>query len=291
MPSWRMVWRRLDEGAPDVGVLDQALPVRDAGLLRVPDRRRRAGLGHRDDQVGLDRVLARPAGGPSRPGPRARRGRRSWCPGGRGRRTRRRSPWARPAAKRLRAQAVARRSRSARRARPRGPGLAPTMSSAAVSLATTQPRSSRPSTSGPDAVRVAGGVQGVLVHEDEAEGAAQVRQHLQRGGLEGLVRVAGQQRGDQGGVGGVAAGQLAAGPASPYAGRRPGRAARRCWSGCRCGPARRCPVAVAPRVGWAFSQVDWRRSWSSGSGRRRGGRVSGASAASSKTWETRPMSL
>ena len=54
------------------------------------------------------------------------------------------------------------------------------MSSAAVSLATTQPRSSRPSTSGPDALRVAGGVQGLLVHEDQAERAAQPGQHLQR---------------------------------------------------------------------------------------------------------------
>ena len=49
----------LDEGAADVGVLDQALAVGDAGLLRVADRGRGARLGRRDDQVGLDRVLAR----------------------------------------------------------------------------------------------------------------------------------------------------------------------------------------------------------------------------------------
>ena len=36
--------RRLDEGAADVGVLHQALAVRDAGRLRVADRRRRARL-------------------------------------------------------------------------------------------------------------------------------------------------------------------------------------------------------------------------------------------------------
>ena len=48
---------RLDEGPADVGVLDQALPVRDAAGLGVADRGRRAGLRHRDDQVGLGRVL------------------------------------------------------------------------------------------------------------------------------------------------------------------------------------------------------------------------------------------
>ena len=139
--------RRLDERAPDVGVLDQALAVGDAGLLRVADRGRRAGLGHRDDQVGLDRVLAGPAGGRSRRARRARRGRRSWCRGGPGRRTRRGSPWGRPAAKRW----VRRPCSSIAISSPGSTSRtneAPTMSSAAVSLATTQPRSSRPSTSG-----------------------------------------------------------------------------------------------------------------------------------------------
>ena len=40
------------------------------------------------------------------------------------------------------------------------------------------------------ALRVAGGVEGVLVHEREAEGAAQLRQHLHGRGLDGEVRVA-----------------------------------------------------------------------------------------------------
>ena len=79
----------------------------------------------------------------------------------------------------------------------------------------------------------------MLVHEDEAERAAQVRQHLERGRLEGAVGVAGQQRGDQGGVGGVAARQLA-GRAAGVALGDEHRAARRCWSGCRCGRGRRC---------------------------------------------------
>src|SRR5262249_50574181 len=48
---------RLDERAADIGVLDQALTVRDAGLLGVSDRGRGAGLRRRYHQVGLDRVL------------------------------------------------------------------------------------------------------------------------------------------------------------------------------------------------------------------------------------------
>ena len=48
----------LDERAPDVGVLDEALAERDAALLGVPGRRGRAGLGHGHHQVGLDRELA-----------------------------------------------------------------------------------------------------------------------------------------------------------------------------------------------------------------------------------------
>ena len=49
----------LDEGAADVGVLDQALAVGDAAGLRVADGRGRAGLRHRDDQVGVRRPLGR----------------------------------------------------------------------------------------------------------------------------------------------------------------------------------------------------------------------------------------
>ena len=84
------------------------------------------------------------------------------------------------------------------------------MSSAAVSDATTQPRSRRPMTSGRMPCGSRHGVQRVLVDEDEAEGAAQPRQHVERRGLEGAVGVVGEQRRDQRGVGGVAAGELAA---------------------------------------------------------------------------------
>ena len=64
--------RRLDERAADVGVLGQALAERDAGLRGVADGGGRPGLRHRDDQVGLDGVLAREACGPSRRARRAR---------------------------------------------------------------------------------------------------------------------------------------------------------------------------------------------------------------------------
>ena len=149
----------------------------------VADRGRGAGLGHADHQVGVDRAARGPAGGRSRRGSRAPTGRRSCCPAGPGRRTRRRSPWAsgwRTGCERTPSASMASSS----------PGSmsrtneAPTMSSAAVSEATTQPRSSRPSDQRPHAVRVAGRVQGVLVHEHQAERAAHRRQQLQRGLLQ-----------------------------------------------------------------------------------------------------------
>ena len=48
---------RLDEGAADVAVLDQPLAERDPGSAREADRRRRAGVGDRQHEVGLDRRL------------------------------------------------------------------------------------------------------------------------------------------------------------------------------------------------------------------------------------------
>ena len=53
-----------------------------------------------------------------------------------------------------------------------------------------------------DALRVAGRVQGLLVHEDQAERPAQSRQHLERCVLGGGPGKGGQQGGDQSGVGG-----------------------------------------------------------------------------------------
>src|SRR5439155_11015915 len=49
---------RLDEGAADVAVLDETFRIRDARLMRVPDRRRRGGVRHANNQVGLDGRLA-----------------------------------------------------------------------------------------------------------------------------------------------------------------------------------------------------------------------------------------
>ena len=48
---------RLDEGAPDVGVLDQSLPVGYARGLGVADGRGSARVGGRDDQIGVHRTL------------------------------------------------------------------------------------------------------------------------------------------------------------------------------------------------------------------------------------------
>ena len=50
--------RRLDEGAADIVVADDAELVGDAAGLGVADRRRHAGIGHRHDDVGLGRRLA-----------------------------------------------------------------------------------------------------------------------------------------------------------------------------------------------------------------------------------------
>ena len=110
--------RRLDERAADVGVLDQALRVRDAALLGEADRRRRPRLGDRDDEVGVGRAPRRPACGRSAPARCSPSGRRSWCRGGRGRRTRTGSPWA-SRGRSARCARRPRRWRAARRARPR----------------------------------------------------------------------------------------------------------------------------------------------------------------------------
>ena len=49
--------RRLNEGPSDVGILHQALPVGNAGLLRIADRGGSAGLRNADHQVGVDRAF------------------------------------------------------------------------------------------------------------------------------------------------------------------------------------------------------------------------------------------
>ena len=167
----------LDERPAHVGVLDQALPVGDAAGLGVPDGRRRAGLGHRDDQVGLDRVLGGQPPADLDPGGLHAAAR----DGG------------------VRAGQVDVLEQAARRVRP---GEAPRPDPALVDgdqlarldladergahdvqrrgLAGHHPAAaSWPSTSGPEALRVAGRVQGVLVHEHQRVGAAHQRQRGQ----------------------------------------------------------------------------------------------------------------
>ena len=49
---------RLDEGAADIVIADDAELVRNAGRLRIADRRRHAAVGHRHHHVGVGRRLA-----------------------------------------------------------------------------------------------------------------------------------------------------------------------------------------------------------------------------------------
>ena len=147
------------------------------------------------------------------------------------------------------------------------------MSRAAVSLATTQPRSSRPSTSGrmPWGSRAAYSVDSSI--QTKRVGALELGQQLDGALLERGVRVVGEQRGHQRGV--VGAGLELAGAevelveldgqvgdhllelagVGQVAVVAPARWSRRPWAGRSAGRCARC----------------WRRSWSSASGRSRGG--------------------
>ena len=150
--------RRLDERPADVGVLHQARAVRDARLLGEADGGGSAGLGHGDHQVGLDRVLPGEAAADLDPGRVHAAAARCGCRGGPGRRTRTGSPSGPP----RRTGASAGRASSMATSSPGSISRtydAPTMSSAAVSLATTQPRSQPAEHQRPDALRVAGGVE------------------------------------------------------------------------------------------------------------------------------------
>ncbi len=182
----------LDEGPADVGVLHEALAERDAALLGVPGGCRRARLGHRHHQVGLDGELARqlathldaslvdaPTGDPrigsgqvdvledASLGLRLGEG--------------------------VRAQALvvdhdhlarldlADDTGADRRQRGVLAGHHP---------ATVEPAQHER----PDALGVAGGVERVLVHPDQGERALEHREHLERTLLQAGVGVVGQQR-------------------------------------------------------------------------------------------------
>ena len=127
--------RRLDEGAADIVVADDAELVGDAGGLRKADRRRHAGIRHRHDHVGVRRRFARQLARPWSCAPRRRGGRRRSNRAARNRCIRR-CRAAPPSAGT--ACAIARRPRRTprpRRSRRRARYCAPMMSSAQVSEA------------------------------------------------------------------------------------------------------------------------------------------------------------
>ena len=172
--------RRLDERAPDVGVLRQALPVREC---RTPARSRR----RRGCRIPGRRSPGRPRRA-SRwasltpdvdPGLVHRPACRWCCPAGPGRRIRRRSALGFGIGEAGGAQAVGvdrdqlAGLRLARRRRPRRRRCP---ARRAVSLAAAQPRSSRPSTRA-GGCRAGRGrrTERALVHEDQAERAAHRR--------------------------------------------------------------------------------------------------------------------
>ena len=80
---------RLDEGAADIVVADDAEIEGEARRLREADRRRRAGIGHRHDDVGLGRRFRAPARRRCACAPRRRCGPRRSNPAARNRHIRR----------------------------------------------------------------------------------------------------------------------------------------------------------------------------------------------------------
>ena len=174
--------RRLDEGASDVGVLGQALPVGDARLLRVADGSRDTGLRNADDQVGIHRpLLGQPAADvDARPVHRTAAD-RAVGPGqvdvleDAALRRRRGEP-ARPHAVGVDGQQLARFDVADERGADdvEGGGLRRDHPAAIEA----------PQRQRPHPVRVAGRVEGVLVHERQAERPAHGRQQLECGLLQ-----------------------------------------------------------------------------------------------------------
>ena len=131
----------LDERAPDVARLDEALAVRQPGLLRVADGGRDGRVRHGDDEIGVGRDARAPGPAPSPAAPRTGACRRSRCRGAPGRRTRTRTSardraWpALSGASPLRRRVIVRTSPASTSRTKR----APMASSAALSLATAHP--------------------------------------------------------------------------------------------------------------------------------------------------------
>ena len=143
---------RLDERAADVAVLHEAVAVRDARRARVALRGGHTRLGNRHHHVGRARRLARELLAHALADARARSGRTAACRDARCRRTRR----CRASARLRRSGSSARRSRRsrpARRARRRARSARRRCRARRVSLASTQPPSVRPSTSGRNPLR------------------------------------------------------------------------------------------------------------------------------------------
>ena len=88
-PMWRIEFVGLDEGSPDIMIADDAELEGHARSLREADRRRRAGIGHRHDDVGIDRDFRRRAPRRCAFARRRRCGPRRWNRAARNRRTRR----------------------------------------------------------------------------------------------------------------------------------------------------------------------------------------------------------
>ena len=188
----------LDEGAADVGVLDEALAVGDAGLLGEADGGGRAGLGDGHHQVGVDGVLA----GESAAHRDARLVDVAAGDGGVGAGevdVLEHAALGVGSGELVGAQAVLVDDDELA-------GLDLTHETGADRgecgvLAGDHPPAREPAEDQrADALRVAGGVQAVLVHPHEGEGTFELGQHLERSLLERRVGMVGEQRGDQAGV-------------------------------------------------------------------------------------------
>ena len=194
----------LDERPADVAVLDQALAERDAGRAREADRGRRARVGDRQHEVGVDRRL----GGEPLAHPHARAvrldARRAASRAGRGRRTRRcRARRARRAAPPARSGTPA----SSIRTSSPGRDLALEVGADEVErarLGGDDPVAVEPAEhERPEAVRVAEREQLPSASADDRVRALEPR-HRARDRLLERPRVARDQRGDQLAVGGRA---------------------------------------------------------------------------------------
>src|SRR6478609_1142656 len=199
--------RRLDEGAADIRVLDEALAERDPRLLRVAHGRRHARLRHTDDEVGVDGVLAREDASHLDAGlvhdPAADDG-----VGAGEVDVLEHAALGLGLGERVRAQAVLVDDDELTGFDLADDGGADRLQGRRLGRDDPAPLEAA-EREGTHAPRVAGGIQRRLVHEDERERALELGQQLEGGLLGRAVLVGREQRRDERGVGGVAAGELA----------------------------------------------------------------------------------